>query len=88
MIMTSLDRAAAGNAGVSAMMRPLRVILPLYNTEIYFIVRTDSPMSYIQDIKNAKINPVAEKRPVSLSETMAPVISLSRRYIATKHRQA
>ncbi len=83
-----LDRAAAGNAEASAMMRRLRVILPLYNTEIHFIVRADSPMSYIHDIKNAKINPVAEKRPVSLPEKMAPVISLSRRYIATKHRQA
>ena len=38
------------------MIRPLRVILPLYNTEIHYIVRADSPMNYLHDIKDAKIN--------------------------------
>jgi len=51
-----LDRAAGGNKEASAIMRPLRVILPLYNTEIHYIVRADSPMNYIHDIRNAKIN--------------------------------
>jgi len=32
------------------------VILPLYDTEIHFIVRADSPLNYLHDIKNAKIN--------------------------------
>ncbi len=51
-----LDRAAAGNATARATIQPLRVILPLYNTEIHYIVRADSPMNYFHDIANAKIN--------------------------------
>ena len=51
-----LDRAAAGNKEASIIIRPLRVILPLYNTEIHYIVRADSPLNYIHDIKDAKIN--------------------------------
>lgn len=51
-----LDQAAGGNADATAMIRPLRVILPLYNEEIYFITRADSDLNYIHDIRNAKIN--------------------------------
>ena len=51
-----LDQAASGNADATAMIRPLRVILPLYNEEIYFIVRADSDLNFVHDIRNAKIN--------------------------------
>jgi uncharacterized protein len=51
-----LDRSAAGNAQAHTIIRPLRVILPLYNTEIHDIVRSDSPLNYLHDIKDAKIN--------------------------------
>jgi uncharacterized protein len=51
-----VDRAGKGNKEARAMIRPLRVILPLYNTEIHYIVRADSPLTYLHDIKNAKIN--------------------------------
>jgi hypothetical protein len=51
-----LDRAEAGNAQASTIIRPLRVILPLYNTEIHYIVRADSPLNYLHDIRDAKIN--------------------------------
>jgi len=51
-----VDRAAAGSKEASVIIRPLRVILPLYNTEIHYIVRADSSLNYIHDIKNAKIN--------------------------------
>ena len=51
-----LDRAAAGNSEARTIIRPLRVILPLYNTEIHYIVRADSPLNYLHDIRNAKIN--------------------------------
>jgi TRAP transporter TAXI family solute receptor len=50
-----LDREGA-NAEARRIIRPLRVILPLYNTEIHYIVRADSPMNYLHDIKDAKIN--------------------------------
>src|SRR5438309_232517 len=51
-----LDLAAAGNAEAGEMIRPLRVIMPLYNEEIYFIVRSNSPLNFVHEIKNAKIN--------------------------------
>ena len=51
-----VDRAKEGNAEAGQIIRPLRVILPLYNTEIHYIVRADSEMNYLHDIRNAKIN--------------------------------
>jgi TRAP transporter TAXI family solute receptor len=51
-----IDRAGTGNAEAASIIRPLRVILPLYNTEIHYIVRADSELNYLHDIKNAKIN--------------------------------
>ncbi|MDQ6679504.1 MAG: C4-dicarboxylate ABC transporter substrate-binding protein, partial [Pseudomonadota bacterium] len=51
-----LDQAAGGNADAGAMIRPLRVIMPLYNEEIYFIARADAPMNFVHEIKDAVIN--------------------------------
>src|SRR6187455_2044638 len=51
-----LDLAAAGNAEAGEMIRPLRVIMPLYNEEIYFIVRSNSPLNFVHEIKDTKIN--------------------------------
>ena len=51
-----LDMAASGNAEAGSLIRPLRVIMPLYNEEIYFIVRADSERNFIHEIRNAKIN--------------------------------
>ena len=51
-----IDRATAGNAEAGTIIRPLRVILPLYNTEIHYIVRADSDLNYFHDLRNAKIN--------------------------------
>jgi TRAP transporter TAXI family solute receptor len=51
-----VDRAATGNPEAASIIRPLRVILPLYNTEIHYVVRADSELNYLHDIKNAKIN--------------------------------
>ncbi len=51
-----LDQAASGNAEASNLIRPLRVIMPLYNEEIYFIVRADAPTQYVHEIKDLKIN--------------------------------
>ena len=48
------------------MIRPLRVVMPLYNEEIYFIVRADSELNYIHDIKNARISAV-RPRPIQSS---------------------
>ena len=51
-----LDQAAAGNKEAGNIIRPLRVIIPLYNEEIYFVVRADSPLNYFHEIKDARIN--------------------------------
>lgn len=51
-----VDRGAAANAEAARIIRPLRVILPLYNTEIYYVVRADSDLNYLHDIRNARIN--------------------------------
>lgn len=51
-----LDHASAGNAEAGRLIRPLRVILPLYNEEIYFVVRADSPLRHVHEIRDQKIN--------------------------------
>ena len=51
-----IDRSIAGNTEASNIIRPLRVILPLYNTEIHYIVRADSELKYLHDLKDARIN--------------------------------
>jgi TRAP transporter TAXI family solute receptor len=51
-----VNEAANGNATARKLIRPLRVILPLYKEEIYFATRADSPLSYIHEIKDKKIN--------------------------------
>ena len=51
-----LDYASAGNAEAGRLIRPLRVVMPLYNEEIYFIARTDSPLQYVHEIKDKRIN--------------------------------
>jgi uncharacterized protein len=50
-----VDRAGSSR-DAARVIRPLRVILPLYNTEIHYIVRADSDLNYLHDLKNARIN--------------------------------
>jgi TRAP transporter TAXI family solute receptor len=51
-----LDQAASGNPDAAALIKPLRLVMPLYNEEIYFLARADSPLNYVHDIRNARIN--------------------------------
>ncbi len=51
-----LDQAAEGNAEAGRMLRPLRVITPLYDEEIYFIARADAPIDFVHEIADARIN--------------------------------
>lgn len=51
-----VDRLKGKNLEARRMIEPLRVILPLYDTEIHYIVRADSKLNFIHDIKDAKIN--------------------------------
>jgi len=64
-----LDLAAGGNAAADAMIRPLRVVMPLYNEEIYFIARADAPMNFVHEIKDAKINAGALRSGTAMSST-------------------
>ncbi|VTU25719.1 TRAP transporter solute receptor, TAXI family [Variovorax sp. PBS-H4] len=51
-----LNEAKAGSADAGNIIRPLRLILPLYDEEIYFVARADSPLNYIHEIRNKKIS--------------------------------
>jgi hypothetical protein len=51
-----IDQAREGNTEAARMVNPLRVIMPLYNEEIYFIVRADAPLEHIHEIKDRKLN--------------------------------
>lgn len=51
-----LDEAKAGNAEAGKIIKPLRVILPLYDEEIYFVARADSPLNSIHEIKGKKLS--------------------------------
>ena len=51
-----LNQADAGNRDAADLIRPLRLVLPLYEEEVYFVVRADSPLNYVHDIKDARIN--------------------------------
>jgi TRAP transporter TAXI family solute receptor len=64
-----LDLAEGGNADAERMIRPLRVIMPLYNEEIYFIARSDSPLNFVHEIKDAKINVGALRSGTAMSAT-------------------
>jgi TRAP transporter TAXI family solute receptor len=51
-----LDQAAVGNRAAGQLIRPLRVVMPLYDEEIYFVTRADAPLEFIHQIKDKKIN--------------------------------
>jgi len=51
-----LDLARRGNREATDLIRPLRVVLPLYNEEIYFVVRADSSLNYVHEIRGQRIN--------------------------------
>jgi uncharacterized protein len=51
-----IDQAQAGNADAARLIKPMRVVLPLYDEEIYFIARADSPLNFVHEIKDKKIN--------------------------------
>ncbi|MFX1765937.1 TAXI family TRAP transporter solute-binding subunit [Paraburkholderia sp. A1RI-2L] len=51
-----VDMAKSGNEEAGTTIRPLRLIMPLYDEEIYFVVRNDSPMKTINEIKDKVIS--------------------------------
>lgn len=51
-----MDMATSGNADAGKIIKPLRLIMPLYDEEIYFVTRADSPMKFIHEIKGKNIS--------------------------------
>ena len=51
-----LDLAASGNAEARGLINPLRLIMPLYNEEIYFVARRDAPFDSIHQIRDQRIS--------------------------------
>jgi uncharacterized protein len=51
-----LDEAKADNADAQRLSAPLRVVMPLYDEEMYFVVRADSPLNYVHEIEGRRIN--------------------------------
>ena len=51
-----INQGNAGDTNAAAIIKPLRVVLPLYNEELYFIVRADSPLNFVHEIRDSKIN--------------------------------
>jgi hypothetical protein len=51
-----INQSNAGDNNAAAIIKPLRVILPLYNEELYFIVRADSPLNFVHEIRDSTIN--------------------------------
>lgn len=52
-----LDQSAAGNKEARQLIQSLRVVLPLYNEEVYFVVRKDSPIDFVHQIEGQRISP-------------------------------
>jgi TRAP transporter TAXI family solute receptor len=53
---TFLDQAAGGNQEARAMIRPLRVVMPLYEEEICFVARADARLTFVHEMRGARIN--------------------------------
>jgi uncharacterized protein len=51
-----IAQGEAGNKEAASIIKPLRAIMPLYNEETYFIARADSPLNFVHEIKDARLN--------------------------------
>ncbi len=50
-----VEEADASGGGVANLVRPLRVLVPLHREELYFLVRADSPIGAVHEIRDARI---------------------------------
>ena len=51
-----LGAAARGNLRASQLLAPISVLAPLGEEDIYFLVRSDSPLNFVHEIEGARIN--------------------------------
>ncbi len=61
--------ADQGDKEAQDLIRPLRVVLPLYMEEMHFVVAADSPLKYIDEIRGKKIYMGPEGSGAALSTT-------------------
>lgn len=64
-----INQGNAGDANAASIIKPLRVIMPLYNEELYFIVRGDSPLNHVHEIRDSRINVGALRSGTAMSST-------------------
>jgi hypothetical protein len=64
-----INQSNAGDANAAAIIKPLRVIMPLYNEELYFIVRADSPLNHVHEIRDSRINVGALRSGTAMTST-------------------
>lgn len=50
-----VDYAASGKREAQQLIAPLRVVLPLYDEEVHFLVRADSPLEYVHEIRGRRL---------------------------------
>ena len=51
-----LGAAARGSIEASQLLAPIRVIAPLHEEDIYFMVRSNSPLNFVHEIEGTRIN--------------------------------
>jgi len=51
-----LDLATSGNSEARSLINPLRLIMPLYNEEIYFVARQDAPFDKVHELQGKRIS--------------------------------
>jgi len=51
-----VDLAASGNVEARGLINKLRLIMPLYNEEIYFVARQDATFNSVHEIKDRRIS--------------------------------
>lgn len=59
-----------GNSEALKLIDPVRVVAPLHEEEIHFVVRADSPLSNLQDLAEARINLGAQLGNSALTATL------------------
>jgi hypothetical protein len=51
-----VEQAHAGNATAQPLVERLRVFMPLFDEELHFVVRADSPLHYVHEIAGRRLN--------------------------------
>jgi TRAP transporter TAXI family solute receptor len=64
-----INQGNAGDSNAAAIIKPLRVIMPLYNEELYFIARADSPLNFVHVLPDSIITVGRRRSATAMSAT-------------------